>query len=73
MSTWKEIQREYFIQIIIDSEGDIAQMVKTSGLSKATVYNMIRRHNLETDLAIARLSRSKRRREILAGPGGGYQ
>lgn len=73
MSTWKEVQRLYIIQIIIDADGDIAQMVKTSGLSRATVYNMIRRHNLESDLALARLTRSKRRREVLDGPGGGYQ
>lgn len=73
MSTWKDIQREYMVQTIIDTEGDIAQMVTRSGLSKATLYRMIRRHNLESDLALARLSRSKRRREILAGPGGGYQ
>ncbi len=59
-----DVQKQYLIKMIIDLDGDVAQIVRGSGLSRNTIYNMIRKHGLEQDLAAARLTRSAKRRRI---------
>lgn len=72
-STWKQIEREYILRVIIDCEGEVSRMVKMSGLSKATIYNKIERYDLGNDLTIARLTRSKRARLSGDDSSGGMQ
>lgn len=72
-TTWKDIEREYILRAIIDCEGEVSRIVKMTGLSKATVYNKIKRYDLENDLAVARLTRSKRDRMSGDDSSGGMQ
>ena len=62
MITFTDMKRAYILELIVQSEGAITHMVKTSKLSRATVYNMIRKLGLEQDLVLARLAKSKQMR-----------
>lgn len=69
---YRDLQKTYLLQAIIESEGNIMQMVTKTGLSRSSIYRMIQSFKFENDLAAARLSQSKRRREV-SDLGGGYQ
>lgn len=69
---YKELQRTYLLQAIIEVDGNIMRMVEKTGLSRSNIYRMIKSFKFENDLAAARLSQSKRRRSE-TDLGGGYQ
>ncbi len=58
--TFFEMQRSYMAVLIVEFDGNIHDMVKASGLARATIYRWIDDFKLYDDLALARLTRQRR-------------
>jgi transcriptional regulator with PAS, ATPase and Fis domain len=50
LPTWRELERDYILKLITQSRGDIAEIVKTSGISIKTVYRKVEQFGLQQQL-----------------------
>lgn len=41
---FKEVEREYFLELLKETGGNVAQAAKVSGLARATVYRKLAKH-----------------------------
>ena len=45
-TTLKKLEKNYFLQLMADAKGNIKEACKISGLSRSTLYSMLKKHGI---------------------------